>query len=171
MDFRKELLSEYSKANTLRIANYIGSDKTKFSHLMKLFFGDDYKLSQYASWIVSHCFDAHPHLVDSYLERMVLNLENKNVHDAVKRNTVRIFQFATIPEELLGRVINICFGFLQSNSEPIAVKVYSMTVLANISSRIPEIVNELKWEVEKQYPYSSPGFKSRARKILKKLSK
>ena len=46
-----------------------------------------------------------------------------------------------------------------------------MTVLYNITLKIPELADELKIIIEDQMPYGSAGFKSRGKKILKGLQK
>ncbi len=62
-----------------------------------------------------------------------------------------------------------CFTFLSDPKEPIAVKVFSMSVLANITKKQPELRDELRIVIEDQLPYSTPAFKSRGGKILKEL--
>lgn len=136
---------------------------------MQLFFSQDYRTCQRASWIVAHCADQNLDLIAPYLDKMVKNLAN-DINDATKRNTVRILQMVDIPKKLLEDCLNYCFSYLESGIEPIAIKVFSMTVLYNISNNIPEIKNELKILIEDQLPFSSAGFKSRGLKILQKLN-
>ncbi|MBX2840868.1 MAG: hypothetical protein KTR26_03800 [Flammeovirgaceae bacterium] len=170
MDLKEELLREYNKEHVVFLANYIGNDKEKFAELTDLFLHSEMRVTQRASWVVGHCADLHPELIHPHLTNLVNNLRN-NIHDAVKRNTIRILQDIEIPEDLIGDVADICFEFLQSNKETIAIKVFSMTVLFNITKSIPELKNELKVIIEDQMPYGSAGFKSRGRKILKQLNK
>ena len=68
-------------------------------------------------------------------------------------------------------MINTCFKFLESSTEALAVKVFSMTVLSNLAKQYPEIVPEIKIVIEDQLPHQSAGFKSRAKKVLKDLDK
>ncbi|WP_020528207.1 hypothetical protein [Flexithrix dorotheae] len=170
MDLREELLREYNKEHVVFLANYIGNEQEKFAELIDLFLNGEMRVTQRASWVVGHCADQYPELITPYLPTLVYNLRN-NIHDAVKRNTVRILQDIDIPEDLIGEAADICFEFLQSNKEAIAIKVFSMTVLFNITKSIPELANELKVIIEDQMPYGSAGFKSRGKKILKELNK
>lgn len=170
MDIKKELLKEHSKAQAVKISNYIGDDPEKFDELITLFLADEYRVTQRASWVLSHCADQYPKLIEPHLEQLILNLKNQ-VHVAVKRNTVRVLQDVEIPEELLGETADICFTLMQSGEETIAVKVFAMTVLGNICVKFPELKNELIPLIEDQMPYGSAGFKSRGKKILKNLSK
>jgi hypothetical protein len=135
---------------------------------MELFLGEDQVLAPRASWVVNYCVEAFPELLLPYLERMLHHLR-RPVHDAVKRNTVRAMQFVTLPDDLLGRAADECFRLLASPAEPVGIKACSMSVLESICRREPELKTELKLLLEEQMPYASPGFTSRAGKILKNL--
>ena len=170
MDILKELEQNQSKALTLRIVNYIGKDKKRFDALATLFFSKDNRISQRASWPLGYCAIANPELIFPYLEQMVQNLENP-IHNAVKRNSIRILGEIDIPEPLLGTVADICFRFLDDPKEAIATRVFSMTVLLNITKKEPDLANELRIVIEDHYDHGSAGFKSRGRNILKALDK
>lgn len=101
MDIKAELLKEHSRQNAMRIAEYVSQDPAGFKLLMDLFFANEYRVTQRASQVVSICSDFHPEFIRPYLKRLILNLR-KNVHVAVKRNTVRILQDVDLPDSLLG---------------------------------------------------------------------
>ncbi len=166
MDFPKELSGEFSKQRTVSIANAIGSNQELFDEFMVLFFGDDCRITQRTAWVLSHCIDNHPWLMNEHLESMILNLHKDNLSDAVKRNTVRVLQFAEIPESLAGLTADICYRLLQSHNEPIAVKAYAMTIIYNLSRQYPELTGELVLTIEDMLPFASPGIRSRGMKIL-----
>jgi hypothetical protein len=168
MNLEREILKEHSKRQTLKIAHSIGNSKEKFSELINLFFNGSYILSQRSSWIVSHCADSHPELIRPYLDKMISRL-GKPCHDAVIRNTLRIFQTAEIPERSCGSLSDQCFKILCSQEQPVAIRTFAMTVLYRITERYPELKNELKILIQDQMPYSSPAFTSRGKKILKNL--
>ncbi len=100
---------------------------------------------------------------------MIARMQEPGVHDAVKRNVIRILQFIAIPEKLLGVVTSVCFEYLASPNEPIAVRVFCMTVLANIAQKEPDLKNELRLTIQRQLSHGSTGFCSRARKVLDSL--
>ncbi len=168
MNLREAILKEHSKKQTLRIVKYIGTDQRRFDELVKLFLDKEYRVTQRAAWALSYCVAAHPPFIRRHLKKIILNLEN-SIHVAVKRNTLRILQFMKIPENLEGITADICFRFLNDQKEPIAIRVFSMSVLVNICKNHPELGKELKLSIEAQLPYSSAGFRSRANKILKLL--
>ncbi|GEO03764.1 hypothetical protein AAE02nite_14280 [Adhaeribacter aerolatus] len=169
MDIKEALLKEYSKAQVLKIAAYINNNPGRFRNLMELFLGEDYRLTQRAAWVLSHCADQHPALLLPYLPELIYNLQKTKLA-AVKRNTVRVLQNIPIPEELQGILANICFEYLITN-EPVAIKVFAMTVLANLAQAQPDLKNELRLLLEDQLPYASPAFVSRASKLLLVLKK
>jgi hypothetical protein len=171
MDIRKQLLTEHSKPNTELITQYIDNHQERFDILMNLFLNDDYRVTQRAAWVVGDVSRKYPDLVNKHLEKIVLNLRKENLHDAIKRNTVRVLQEIKIPETLWGDTADVCFGLLLSKNEPVAVKCFSMTVLLNIVKQVPELKEELKIIIEDQMPYCSAGFKSRGNKTLKALEK
>ena len=96
-----------------------------------------------------------------------------DVHVAVKRNTVRMLQFIDIPKPMQGAVAQLCFTFLENKKETVAVQVFAMTVLANLTKEEPAIGHELRIIIEDRLPPDgsgcTAGFRARARKVLKNL--
>ena len=143
MDLREEILQEHSRLQTLKIAEWLGSDKKRLAQLMDLFLHDEGKVVQRAAWVVRMVYDKRPESVLPYLEHLINKMNEPGVHVAVKRNVVGILQDVTIPESLQGQVMNSCFDFLADPKETIAVRCFSMTVLDNLSKTYPEIRQEL----------------------------
>lgn len=168
MNIEQELLKEHSRRQADKIARYVSSSRKKMAELMDIFFNGSFRMNQKASWPMNIVAEKHPEMIRPYLEKMLANLDN-DVHDAVRRNTIRMMQFIDVPGELMGKTADVCFRFLNSNDQPIAVKVFSMTVLYNICLREPGLKNELKISIEDQLENASAGFKSRGHKILTKL--
>ncbi len=164
MILRDAILQEHSKVQTLKIVDFIGADKQKFDALIKLFLLDEYRVSQRASWSVSIILERHPTLAKKYLPKILANLKNP-VHDAVKRNTMRIFYNLEIPKKLHAQVLNICFDFIQKQETSIAVKSFSIAILDKLSKSYPEIKNEIKILIDDQLPTATAAFKSRAKRI------
>ena len=169
MNLVETIAREHSKAQCDRIVKYVGSDPDRFRKLVKVFLAGPYRITQRAAWPLSCCVERHPHLIQPHLKTIVKNLKNPGLHDAVKRNTVRLMQFITIPRSLQGQAASICFDLFQNPREPVAVRVFSMSVLARIAQDQPELKNELKIMIEDQLPFGTAGFLSRARKVLKQL--
>lgn len=137
---------------------------------MKLFFGDDYRITQWAAWVLSHCHDLQPNLILPYVDQLISNL-NTNPDVAIKRNTVRILQNVALTEDQMGPLADHCFKYLKDANEAIAVKVFSMTILANITKIFPELKDEIVSNISNQFPFSTAAFKSRGSKVIKQLSR
>jgi hypothetical protein len=171
MKLREEILKEHSKAQCTKIVKWIGSSQPRFDELFHLFLNDEYRVVQRAAWPVSYCVDAYPILINKHWKTLMLHLKKPNLHDAVKRNSIRFMQEIDLPEKHHGAIMDLCFTYLESPKESLAVKVFSMSVLANLAKNYPEIKPELKLLIEDQLPHQSAGFKSRAKKVLKALEK
>lgn len=169
MDIESEILREHSRRQADRIATWVGKDRKRLSQLMKLLLEGEYAVAQRAAWVAGICSDRHPEMVRPYLRRLVNRMQEPGVHDAVKRNVVRILQTADIPRELLGTVASICFDYLSDADTPIAVKACSMTVLCRIAKQEPELGRELRLVIEQQLPYGTGAIQSRARHVLRQL--
>ncbi|MBX2921252.1 MAG: hypothetical protein KF746_03595 [Chitinophagaceae bacterium] len=171
MNIREALLQEHSKQQCEKIVRYIGSSQIRFNELVQLFLNDEYRVTQRAAWPLSYSAITHPELIRKHLRSLVKNLEIPGIHDAVKRNTVRMLQAIDIPTALQGEVMDICFRFVEDPNEKVAVKAFSLTVLYNLSRKHPDIIPEVKLLIEQQMPHQTAGFKSRAKKILKEMEK
>ncbi len=171
MKLIKLLLKEHSGANTDKIVLSIGCDPNKFNELIEAFLKGPYRITQRAAWPLSRCVQQHPELIQPHLKKVLHFLSKSDIHDAVKRNTVRLLQFIKIPRSLQGEVVTHCFHFLSNPSEPIAIRVFSMTVLANLTKENPELKNELIPIIEDYLPFGSAGFRSRGMRVLKELKR
>lgn len=166
MNIREALLEEHSKRQTMKIVKYIDGDPVRFAELMDCFFGNTYRVSQRAAWAVNYCAEHHNELVKPYFNKLVAQLERDDVHVAVRRNVARMLQFVEIPKRLEGRVFDACYNLVDDPDQPIAVRVFAMTVAARIAKKEPVLLKELKLIVEKHAPHTTVAFRVRARRVL-----
>jgi hypothetical protein len=163
------LEAEHSKAQCDRIVRYVGGDPSKFAELIDAFLAGPGRITQCAAWPISYIVIAHPLLVTPHLSDLILVLGKPGIHDAVKRNILRMLPSVKIPAARREKLIELCFSFLTNRSEPVAVHVFAMEVLARLLEPYPELLRELAMIIEDQLPYASPGYRSRGMKILKKI--
>jgi hypothetical protein len=171
MKLREEILKEHSKQQCAAIVAWVGKSQKRFDELFGLFINDEYRVVQRAAWPVSYCVQAYPALIHKHFDKLVKKLQEPGIHDAVKRNSIRLLQYVNIPEEWQGDIMNLCFGYISIPGQAIATRAFSITVLANMAKQYPEIIPELKMIIEEQQDNESPGLKSRSKKILKALQK
>lgn len=170
MIVREEILKEHSKAQCARIVDWVGTDQKRFDELFRLFLSDEYRVVQRAAWPVSLAAIAHPSLIKKHWSALVKNLEKPGIHDAVKRNSIRLLQDIEVPGKYQGAIMDICFRFLQSPTEAVAVKAFCITVLGNLAKLYPEILPELKLILEEQLSNQTAALRSRTKKLFKDLS-
>jgi hypothetical protein len=171
MNLREEILKEHSKAQCDKIVKWVGGSQERFDQLFALFTKGEYKVSQRAAWPVSYCIDGHPAFLKKHWGAFVRNLQKPGLHDAVKRNSVRLLQNIIIPEKWAGSIMDTCFRFVEKTDEAVAVKVFSLSVLDNLSAKHPEIIPEIKLLIENQRPHQTAAFISRVNNLLKKWEK
>jgi hypothetical protein len=171
MHLRSQILQENSRAHTLKIAAWVSRDPARLAQLVDLFLHDEYRVVQRAAWILSYVAQKQPEWMQPHLPAMVKRMEDSGIPVAVKRNVTRVLQFLPIPPALHGQVMNHCFELLVNPEETIAVRAFSMTVLANLAKEYPDIRNEIRLVLEDELQHQpSPGFASRAKKVLKMLA-
>lgn len=169
MKLREAILKEHSKEQCAAIVAWVGDSQRRFDELFAVFLNDEHRLVQRSAWPVSYCVEAYPSFINKHFANLIQKLEEPGIHDAVKRNSVRLLQHVTIPEPFQGPIMNICFDYLSRPGEAVAIKAFSMTVLANLAKDYPDIIPELKTVIEEQIENESPAFKGRAKKIFKDL--
>lgn len=167
MNLRETILAEHSKATCQRIVNWVGSSQKNFDELFDLFLNSEYRVNQRAAWPLSYCVIAHPSFISKHFAKLINNLQRPGLHDSVKRNTVRLLQHVDIPKKFHGKVMDICFRYVSSADEPVAVKAFSLLILQNLSKQYPEIKNEIRLIIEERWPHETAAFHNRARKFLK----
>ena len=169
MILRDQILKEHSRENALSIANYACSSKQHFKELMKCFLDKEYRVAQRAAWSVSWAAIQKPKMIQPYIKELVAQLERKDVHSAVIRNSVRVLECIEIPKKFHGTVMNACFNFIENPSTPVAIKAFSLTTLFNLSKFYPDIKQELKLIIEERWDTESAAFRARGKRILKNI--
>jgi hypothetical protein len=166
MNLHEEILKEHSKSQCNKIVQWVGDSKKRFEELFYLFLTGEYRVNQRAAWPVSYCVIAHPVFIKNNFGKLIKNLSKSNLHNSIKRNSIRLLQHVDIPEKYQGEVMNICFGYVASPTEPVAVKAFSLTVLGNLAKQYPEIMHEIKALIDQELPHQTVAFRSRAEKLL-----
>ncbi len=170
MDLRETILREHSKKNCDKIISWVGDDQKKFDQLFDLFLNAEYRVTQRAAWPLSYCAIKHPHFIQKKFDKLINNLSKQGLHDSIKRNTVKLLQHVEIPEKYEGAVMEICFNYIASPKEAVAIKAFSLTILGKLARKYTEIIPEIKLLIEDQVMYQTAAFKSRAKKTLNELN-
>jgi hypothetical protein len=100
---------------------------------------------------------------------MIQKMQGHGVHDAVKRNVLRILKYVEIPRPMQGIVATLCFDYLSSLDAPVAVKAFSLTVLGRMAEKEPDLRRELGLIVRQMLPYSGSAIRSSGKRLLKRI--
>lgn len=171
MDIRARLEAEHSKALTLAIVKYVGSDKKRFKELLDIFFGGEYRMTQRAAWPLSYVCIAHPALINPYFAKFMDRLKDPAQHPAIRRNIFRIFQEIDVPQKYQGALIDECFKNITDPSQPIAVLAFAITTATRLCVPFPELRRELLLVLNQLTTHpQTPAIKVRIKRALKELT-
>jgi len=177
-----QILQEHSKAQTMRLVRWVGHDAERLAILMEIFLNDPatpplpagrgyaYLFTQRSAWAVRYIGENAPEIMAKWLPVLVAQLQTSPIHDAIKRNVLNVFEGIDFPETLDGILADRCFEYLANPKEAIAIRCASMTVLAKICARVPELSAELRLILEEMLEHEvSAGVGSRAKRVLRGL--
>lgn len=163
-------LGDSSKALSLLTASMVYVEPSLFGIFVELALKDEKYYAERASRVVSICSHRFPELFKPYSSLIIRELKNLRSEGAM-RNLLKTI--AEVPVRLSNKdksmLINQCYDYLMSGKYPVAVHVFSMQILYNLSLEIPEIGEELFHILDEKIPEASAGYRSRAKRILKKL--
>lgn len=171
MDLKKRLELGHSKMQTCEIVDYVNGRPNRFKELIEVYKKGPYRITQRAAGPLSKTVEKWPYLIDPHIKELLNFLRKQGVHDAVKRNTMRLLQFVDIPKQHHGQVADLCFEYLQNPKVAVAIRVFAMTVLTRIIREQVDLKRELRLILEDQLPYGTAAFKNRGLKVLKELTK
>jgi hypothetical protein len=169
MNYIDQLAKEHSRANTDLIAKMVGNDPAEFEKIIDIIFKENAPIPQRASWLLQIVPKAHPELIKPYIKLFIDTVRSFKV-DGIKRGMLFSLTLQNIPKNLQAKALDICFEFMLSPNEAVAVKVYAMELASNITKQHPELKNELLAVIEDQLPKNTVAFSARARKVLKKTN-
>ncbi|GJM29962.1 MAG: hypothetical protein DHS20C17_25970 [Cyclobacteriaceae bacterium] len=164
------LIAERKPEWEYHVGQYVCQHQSRFNQLIDYFYSGDALLSHRAALIILTANDLKPQWVEKQVPKLIKSL-SPDTPVWFRRSILRILQYQQIPESLWGHAADQCFNYLSSGDQSVAVKVFSMTVLYNLTRRIPDLARELRLTIEAQYELGSAGYKARARKILKELAR
>jgi len=171
LNLKDELLPDIRefKAPALaqKIVNY-----NQIAELVSLGLEKDPLLSSRAMWVLGHCSDLDYDCVKPYHVKLINNLRQSNLHNGVIRNTLRLFQKHPVPKKMESFILDKCFEYIINPTEAIAVRAFAITVVFNIATPYPELLNELLIVLNHlSETEDGPGIRSRVKNTIKAIHK
>lgn len=167
MDLEAVHAHRFSKRTLIQIVDYVIDKESRLKQLVNLLVMGNAAVAGRSSWSLSYCAELRPNWIRPHIGKLIRFMEKGDGIVAARRGVMRTLQFAQIPARFHARALNVCFRLLADPHESIAVKVFAMTVAAGVAKENPELKKELRIVIEDQLPYAGPGFRARARKVLK----
>jgi hypothetical protein len=164
------LMVESSRRNTDLVVDLVLKKPELFDQLFTIFIKDDGPVAWKAGWVMDIASEKQPAMLDPFIGKIVAHLE-KFSQESTRREALRMLARSHLPDEQLGVLITLCFDWLTSSKEKVAVKMFSMEILYRISQQEPEMKKELADSIEWRMDEETPGFRAHGRKILKRLSR
>lgn len=169
MDLKELLGGSHIGMRKEDFGRVIGSSPEMYRDLMNIALSQELPVCWRAAWIMDHLSELHPSLPEKYIEQLWRKIPDQP--DGVKRSILRMLCRYEIPEEQQGIATDMCLDWLLKESVPVAIKVFSMEILLNITRVYPELKEEFITILEDQMPNNSAGYKARAVKIIKAMEK
>ncbi len=170
VNIREQLISELSRKNIDYIIHCLGADENGFAEIIRLILHDRDPVPSRAAWVAEGISGRYPWMAEKYIPDLVDALP-VFTHSGTRRNILKMLSRYVIPADRQGPLVDLCFGWLLSDEEPVAVKVYAMQIIANHLDEYPELRNELKEVIEDRLDRNSAGFRARGKKILARISR
>src|SRR6056297_1823449 len=168
MNFRKQLLAEASRANIDFIVGNIDGKKEHFEKVFPFIYDSNGYIANRAGWVVEKCAAKYPYLVNPHINEIIDFLPQISF-GGLCRVMLKVLTLLPIPESRMGEIIDICLTWIESPKEKVAIKVYSMQILADYCKTEPGLIPELLSIIETHYERNSFAFQSRADKIFEEF--
>src|SRR3990167_5474238 len=121
MNYASQLAQEHSRANTDFISKAIGDDPKEFKKIIDILFNEVAPIPQRASWLLQVIPKKHPELIKPYIKLFIDTVRDFKV-DGIKRGMLFSLSLQKIPKKLQTKALDICFEFMLSSDETVAVK-------------------------------------------------
>ena len=171
MDLKPHLRGRNLKWNWNSITDYCVKNPSEIEKILNFCRDEETIIQQNAGAVLGKIIDKDKKVLIKHEQEILDNLL-LNPHVAVKRASMRVFQFIHLDEEIEGLLFDIAMNYVNDNEEPIAVRAFAMTVARRVCERYPELVHELIPPIEVMVDQKlSSGIVNRGKRELKLLYK
>lgn len=172
MKLEEELARAHSRANADRVLEIILGEPSLTKELTRLTAQwHDPVTAQRAAMVLGDLGRIRPEWLAPYLKKLVVAARDP-VHPAVRRNVLRHLSELPperVPTALHARLLDWALEITGAPDKPTACRVFAMQVVANLSALYPEVAGELREVLTLGLEDATPGYRSRAGKILRSL--
>ena len=163
-------MAEMSRRNTDFVKDIVLTNPKLFDDLVKISLLNEEPVSRRAMWVVDVAAEKEPGILIKYIPSLINSLDSFK-HDGLKRHVLRMLNRYDLDLDDFMPILDLCFQFMSSGNESVAVRFQAMDLLHKMSDKEPGLKHELISTIELQMQEGSPGLKNQARKKLKQLKK
>ncbi|HPN77799.1 MAG TPA: hypothetical protein PLP79_11735 [Prolixibacteraceae bacterium] len=169
---KEELVSLLGSWENLFLLNKISPDPEEYLPLlMEIALEGKDTSSWRAVWVADKIMEQHPEALLPWRET-IIGILSRIRHGGKRRQLMRMLTRCEIPESSAGMLFDYCQERLFLSEEKVAVKVYAMDILYNISGQAPELKQEVIQTLEQvAEQFQGAGIVARIRKIIVRLRK
>lgn len=155
--------------NYARFVDELVHDEALSEGVLNLLQEQTYPFPEYSSWILAHVAKRQPEFLLKHQDTL-LEVLLTTANQTVQRNLLGLLLDLPQTEHRAGELLDFCFRELVSTDSKVALKAYSMYMIARYVAVFPELEAELTaaMELAGQYP-QTPAFLAAARKVSKQL--
>lgn len=155
------------------IVDYIGDSLSRFREVFYFSVNSDAPVNWRGIRALSIYADSNNEFVPSIFSDIVQNLKT-TTSSSVKRGLLRLLttNINRDIENEFSFLIDLCYSCITSSTEDVAIKIYALQLLYQITEFEPELKNELLLVLEDTlHVEKKSSYQGRGNRILKKLRK
>ncbi len=140
----ENLLVDTSRAIADIAISEVERNPKLFEEAWELTVRDEYPMSMRAARVVDESAEKKPELIEPYLDEIIERLPEFKI-DGVKRSFLRYFvnTKGKLSPNQRGRLVEVCFDFMNATGSSIAIRYYSLAILYKISRKEKSLKPEL----------------------------
>jgi len=165
---RHLLEEEHSKRQKDLITQKILSGNFSIQEIVEIVKSNDGIYAQRGAYVLTGLHDDNPNHLTPFIEDLWQAIQTKS-HQAIPRAIYRLFSDIDLPEEIEGEIFEVGSKTFMSKKTAVAIKAHIMKILTNIASKYPELKDEVIFMIKEQLPGSSAGYRTTAKRELKRL--
>ncbi len=132
-------------------------------------FYSDHPKSWRAAWLMDKIHNKKPKMIEPFIKEIILQLKKETSSSKI-RHFLKLISLYAIPKNHSSFLFEYCHQHFTSAKEPVAVRVYALQVLYNLSEEEPDLKPELLSTIRYENElHSTAGIRSRGKKLAKKL--
>lgn len=146
-EVKRYLIEDISSESVKRLAKKDVTASKLAETLWEITLDNIHPYSWRAAWFLQHIILENRHLANFYAPLFLKNINNFN-HPGQVRHGLIIVLLSDEKDWDDGFLLNLCFDYMISESQPPAIRVYSMEIVQRVVNRLPELKREFKETLE-----------------------